>query len=92
MPNLTPEEKAMLTRFVSGGERRVDVLFQYAIYFVPSLIFGLYGIWKADLVAVTLAYVVLFGLVVYLIMRQGRSNPVFRSAIGKLLDARDDGA
>ncbi|HXC27310.1 MAG TPA: hypothetical protein VNV38_05085 [Stellaceae bacterium] len=59
---------------------------QYAIYFVPSLVFGLYGIWKADLAAVALAYVVLLGLVAYLIRSQGRANPIFRSAIRKLIE------
>jgi len=42
--------------------------------------------WKGDLGAMAVAYVVLLGLVAYLIQHQTRSNPLFRSAIRKLVD------
>jgi hypothetical protein len=32
---------------------------------------------------------VLFGLVLYLLNRQARANPIFRSAIAKLVEGRD---
>jgi hypothetical protein len=41
---------------------------------------------KADFFAVAIAYVVLFGLVVYLILHQRRSAPLFESAIRKLVE------
>jgi hypothetical protein len=42
--------------------------------------------WKGDIGAMAVAYVVLVGLVVYLIQQQARTNPIFRSAIGKLVE------
>lgn len=83
---LTPEEQSTISRFLTEPRGTLDRFLQYAIYFVPSLAFGLYGIWKADFVAVALAYAVLLGLVAYLIRHQGRANPVFRSAIRKLIE------
>jgi hypothetical protein len=84
MHNLTPEEQSTISRYLTDRRSRTDIFFQYAIYFVPSLLFGLYGMWKGDIGAMAVAYVVLVGLVVYLIQQQARTNPSFRSAIGKL--------
>jgi uncharacterized iron-regulated membrane protein len=53
---------------------------------VPSLLFGLYGVWKADFAAVAVGYAVPFGLIVYLIWQQRRARPVFRSAPRKLVE------
>jgi len=89
MHNLTPEEQRTIARYLAESRGLFESFLQYAIYFVPSLVFALYGIWKADFVAVTLAYAVLFGLVVYLLNRQARANPIFRSAIGKLVESGD---
>jgi len=84
--DLTSEERSTLSRFLAERTGRLDIFFTYAIYFVPSLLFGCYGMWRGDFAAVAIGYVVMVGLVVYLIARQGRSNPIFRSAIRKLLD------
>jgi hypothetical protein len=86
MHNLTPEEQFKISSFLADPRSRTDIFLQYAIYFVPSLLFGAYGMWKGDFGAVAVAYAVLLGLVVYLILRQARSNPLFRSAIRKLVD------
>jgi hypothetical protein len=84
--DLTPEERSTLARFLTERTGRLDIFFTYAIYFVPSLLFGCYGMWRGDFAAVAIGYVVMVGLVFYLIARQGRSNPIFRSAIRKLLN------
>jgi len=89
MHNLTVEEQRTISRYLADSRGPLEFFLQYAIYFVPSLVFALYGIWKADFVAVTLAYAVLFGLVLYLLNRQARANPIFRSAIAKLVEGRD---
>jgi len=86
MHKLTAEEQSTISRYLSGSRSRLDTFFTYAIYFVPSLLFGLYGMLKADFLAVAIAYVVLFGLVVYLILHQRRSAPLFESAIRKLVE------
>lgn len=88
MHNLTAEEQATISRFLTDSRSRLDIFFQYAIYFVPSLLFGFYGMWRDDLGAIAVGYLVLLGLVGYQIWRQGRSNPLFRSAIVKLLESR----
>ena len=85
MNTLTCEEQLTIARYLTEPRSRIDTVFTYAIYFVPSLLFGLYGIWKSDFLAVTVGYVVLFGLVVYLISYQRRTAPQFRSALRKLV-------
>jgi hypothetical protein len=86
---LSPEEQATISRFLTERTGRLDIFFTYAIYFVPSLLFGFYGMWRGDMGAMATGYVVMVGLVAYLILRQGRSNPIFRSAIRKLIEAAD---
>ena len=86
MEQLTPQERSAISRYLADSRGTADAFFSYAIYFVPSLLFGFYGMWKLDVVAVAVAYVVLFGLVVYLILHQRRSAPLFRSAIRKLVE------
>jgi cytosine/uracil/thiamine/allantoin permease len=86
MEQLTPLERSTISRYLADSRGTADAFFSYAIYFVPSLLFGLYGMWKLDVIAVAVAYVVLFGLVVYLILHQRRSAPLFRSAIRKLVE------
>jgi hypothetical protein len=86
MHNLTREEKLTLTRYLTEPRRRIDTFFAYAIYFVPSLLFGLYGMLETDFLAVAVGYVVLFGLVLYLISYQRRATPLLRSAVGKLVE------
>jgi hypothetical protein len=75
---LTREEQLAVARYVTDPRGRVDTFFSYAIYFVPSLLFGLYGIWKADVVAVSVSYAVLFVLVFYLISYNRRSAPLLK--------------
>jgi cytosine/uracil/thiamine/allantoin permease len=86
MEQLTPQERSTISRYLEDSRGAADAFFSYAIYFVPSLMFGLYGMWKLDVIAVAVAYVVLFGLVVYLILQQRRSAPLFRSALRKLAE------
>ena len=86
MHNLTAEERSTISRYLADPRGRTEIFLQCAIYFVPSLLFGLYGLWEGDLGALVVAYVVLLGLVAYLIQRQLRANPLFRSAIRKLVD------
>ena len=86
MHNLTLQEQSAITRYLSDPRSRSEILFQYAIYFIPSLLFGLYGFWKGDLDPMAVAYVVLVGLIVYMIQHQSRTNRVFRSAISKLVE------
>jgi hypothetical protein len=87
MHNLTREEQRTISRYLSESRGRIDTFFTYAIYFVPSLAFGLYGMLKADFLAVAMGYVALVGLVIYLIVYQRRSAPLFRSAIRKLVES-----
>jgi hypothetical protein len=86
MHKLTREEQMTIARYLNESRSRLDAFFTYAIYFVPSLLFGLYGMLKADFVAVAVGYIVLVGLVVYLLLYQRRSAPLFRSAIRKLVE------
>ena len=87
MQNLTPEEQATISRYLADRRSRADIFLHSAIYFVPSLLFGLYGMWKGDIGAMALAYVVLVGLVVYLILQQARTSLIWRSVIRKLVKA-----
>ena len=86
MHNLTPEEQSTISRFLTDRQSPLEFFLHYAIYFVPSLLFGFYGMWRGDLGAMAVGYLVLIGLVTYLVLRQGRSNPIFRSAIRKLIE------
>jgi hypothetical protein len=86
---LSVEEQAAISRFLVERTGRLDIFFTYAIYFVPSLLFGFYGMRRGDFGAMAIGYLAMVGLVAYLVLRQGRSNPVFRSAIRKLIEAAD---
>ena len=86
METLTREERLVVTRCLTEPRSRLDTVFTYAIYFVPSVLFGIYGILKADFLAVALGYLVLLGLMFYLISYQRRSAPLLRSALLKLVE------
>ena len=86
MQNLTRDEQLTIARYLTEPHGWVDTWFRYVIYFVPSLLFGLYGMLKGDFAAVAVGYIVLFGLVVYLISYQRKSGPLFRSALRKLME------
>jgi hypothetical protein len=86
MHTLTREEQRAITRYLTDPRGRIDTFFDYGIYFVPSLLFGLYGMWREDFIAVAVGYVVLFGLVAYLISYNRQSAPLLRSAVQKLVE------
>ena len=86
MQSLTPEEQSAIAPYLTDSRSRFEFFFQYAIYFVPSLVFGLYGMWKGDMGAMAVAYVVLVCLIAYLILYQARGRSLLRSAIGKLVE------
>ena len=90
MYNLTREEQLTIARYLTEPHSRIDGFLYYTIYFVPSLMFALYGMWKADFVEVVLGYVVLLVLVIYLISYQRRRAPLFRSALQKLVAASEE--
>ncbi len=93
MAELTPEERSTITRYLARQPRgRLDYVSSYAVYFVPSILFALYGVWKNDLIAVTFAYAVLLIAVAYIIGYQTRSSGLFYSAIKKLADNASESA
>jgi hypothetical protein len=86
---LTYDERMTIARYLTEPRGRADTFFSYATYFVPSVLFALYGMIKTDLLAVAVGYVVLIGLVIYLISYQRRTGKHFRSALRKLVEDDD---
>ena len=86
MEELTPEEHSTIARYLAKPPRGLfDYLFASVTYLIPSILFAIYGMWKADLIAVGFAYLVLLIAMIYILAYQSRSAPVFHSAIGKLV-------
>jgi hypothetical protein len=85
MDQLTPEERNAIARYLAQLPRGLlDYVSAFAIYLVPSFLFALYGLSKADFVAVAVAYLTLLIAIIYILGYQARRSLVFYSAIRKL--------
>ncbi len=81
---LTQEERALVAQVAASKESRFHRLWFYSAALVPAVGFGIYGLIRADLVAVALGFA---GLVLFCWWRLAgelRAAPVFGALCSKI--------
>jgi len=80
---LTTEEKRVVRQFLVQKRSRLDAVFEYGICIAPSLAFAIYGIWRADLIAILVAYGALLTVVVLYLSKARRWSEPLKTAVRK---------
>lgn len=78
----TKEERALIARYLISAPRG-NSLFDYGVYILPSVLFGAYGLWVHDLIALFIGYLALFIVVVLYLNQQQRHQKLFYSVMEK---------
>ena len=60
----TEKEKQIINRILLRPPGKMQILYDYGIYLLPSIVFVIYGIWNKDLIAVVVSYGVLAIIVI----------------------------
>ncbi len=90
---LTREERALVAQVASAKQPRLHRLWFYSAALLPAVGFGVYGIIRADLIALALGFAGLVLFCYWRIASEFRAAPLFDSLCSKI-DAfeRGDGA
>lgn len=78
----TNEERELIARYLISAPR-ASVLFDYGVYVLPSVFFGVYGLWAQDLIALFIGYLSLLIVVVLYLNHQQRHQKLFYSVMEK---------
>ena len=84
---LTKAEKAVVAQFLAAEGSLRKFWWEISPFLMPPIAFASYGLWKHELVAIALAFVVLLFLVLWYLTVQFRSWTHFHSALRKYEDA-----
>lgn len=77
LPSLTERERYVVARILSAHASGVGWVVGWVAYLLPTALFAVYGVWRRDLVAVVVAYLVLFAIsVLYLAGAKGTLGAV----------------
>jgi len=83
---LTLDEQDAVRQFLNADESRIHFWWDFSPYFLPPIVIAIYGIWKADLVAVAVAFGLMVFLAIWYLSHLGRVNRNLRSAMAKYED------
>lgn len=78
----TKEERELIARYLMSAPRG-NSFFDYGVYILPSVLFGTYGLWVNDLIALFIGYLALFIVVVLYLNQQQHHQKMFYSVIEK---------
>jgi len=84
---LTKDESWLVLALATDRRSRFDLLASYAIYFLPLTVFGGYGMLRADLLALSMAFVSAIAGAVWYVNRQMNSYITMSRICEKLQQA-----
>ena len=89
-PKFTPEERRLLWQIAAQGPAKY--LFNHASFLFPPIVFGIYGVAKADAGAIITAFLVLVIVELWIIYSNSRNAKVLSAMCARLLalEKRDD--
>lgn len=90
-PNLdfSPEEWSIIVGFASWHGAARNRIGWYASAVGPILLFGAYGIWKSDIIALGLAFVSLLAYVAWVSAAEVRGLKEYRSICNKIITFKE---
>src|SRR5262245_48603817 len=80
---LTDDEKRYIAGYLRHRSQTADAVFTYGAYILPSLLFAMYALWKADFVAALVAYAALLVVALLYLGHAKKSSDTFRSILEK---------
>lgn len=80
---LTEEETTIVWQVLKHSPKRFNAMFDYGVYVLPTALFAMYGTWKADFIAMLVAYLALLLAAVLYLSHSYRSVRHLRTALEK---------
>jgi len=80
---LTDDEKRYIAGYLQHRSQTADAVFTYGAYILPSFLFAIYALWKADFVAALVAYAALLVVALLYLGHVKKSSDTFRSILEK---------
>lgn len=84
---LTRAEKDAISRYLAMDQRPSRFWWDFSPYLVPPLLFAAYGLWKAEFLAMTVAFGVLLFLALWYLSYHANTSKHIHSAVHKYEDA-----